>query len=368
MSKLRAILLYSALLIGCGDGKDKGAVDLCAGQVQVEGCGTACDASVACPTGLFCGSDGKCTAECKPNDSQYACSTGFQCNTNGRCVAIAGDSGNACEDAKAKTLNVLFLIERASSMGNEIETGVDRRDAIHDVLVHETEGVIARYQKSVRFGLALYTSFGSFALDPSAPATYNWTDQYKCVDESQTHPTGPGKSFVKVDLGLNHLKAIRAAYTNLGGGGDASTAAALKKIEAIFPKPQAGTLNRIIWVTDGDSDSCPFPNPLDDFKPTPRDFDANGTADYLQIRTEVVSLFKAFYSKGIATHVVAIAAPSAELNVDPSPFFADVANVGKGRPTGSTSMAYHKVTDVKSLGSAFNKIMSELVAEATACP
>src|SRR6188768_2789830 len=80
-------LLLSALVTApsCSAKKDESLVSPCESKLT---CGQPCDASNACATGQFCGTEKTCTAECVPGDGN--CGSGKNCNGFGRCVTGPG--------------------------------------------------------------------------------------------------------------------------------------------------------------------------------------------------------------------------------------------------------------------------------------
>src|SRR5512141_638989 len=90
---LTPILAVIALLVpalvaaeACSKSEESGGGDPCAGELATQ-CGQTCSATEPCATGLFCGTDGRCTAECTTGGNQ--CGSGEEC-AGGRCVPDDG--------------------------------------------------------------------------------------------------------------------------------------------------------------------------------------------------------------------------------------------------------------------------------------
>jgi hypothetical protein len=170
------IAMLLAAPFGCGGSGEGSSVEgsgsPCAGELR-DRCGGACVGDSDCGAGLYCGSQGTCTADCTPAGGQ--CSSGETCSAAGRCLPggigdLDGGGDGALPDGcvafeltfEKRTPTVMLLIDQSGSMSSSFGGG-SRWNVLHDALMDANTGVVARLEHDVRFGLALYTSHGGSA-------------------------------------------------------------------------------------------------------------------------------------------------------------------------------------------------------------
>lgn len=306
-----------ALALHCGSNGD-GATSPCDG-VYAGQCGTPCGKDDDCPTGLYCGADGKCTAACTA--SSNTCPPGTTCSARGRCEVGSGSfvDGGGSGDSTCVEVNlklekqiptVVVLVDRSGSMTQSFGAK-SRWDTLKDTLVG-SGSILQTLQAEVNFGLTTYSYTSGDPTCPSlasiAPTLNNYTaikNALSPLDVQDNTPTG--ESILRV-AGLDDAGAP------VPGG---------------FAQSSTGGPKIIILATDGDPDSCADP-------------DSNGTDPPRQLTVWAVS--KA-YQAGIRTYVIAIGPDVTESHQQA------VANVGLGfaadagdaapyyRPSGATQLA-----------------------------
>lgn len=350
----RAGRLFAALAflglsvaVACGDGadasEDKGlcsgpdcqppvGTDPCSGPLKGK-CGVSCSATKACDAGLYCGSDGKCTAQClagKPNQ----CGSGAHCSSDGRCVlgpdlggGLGGASNGGGGDAGAgncidvdvdftpQTPTVMLLVDRSGSMNGDSQfedaPAWDCRARDNDwrwnvaryVLLHPTEGVVKPLEDKVRFGQVLYSARETRETCPTltgvvTPALNNhdaMLQEFPCSDIDDDTPTRE------------------------------SLAAAVEQLAAFNePGPKI-----IVLATDGEPDSCQYY----DWE-RQSSWEAQGIRDRAhsneigaEIKASVVAEAAAARAKDITVHTIHIA----ENNGTLWQHIQDVAEAGGGQ-------------------------------------
>jgi hypothetical protein len=110
-------------------------------------CGVPCSADTTCATGLYCGPDGKCTADCDTTGAPCGSVAGSVCSGNGRCQSGTGfvlAAGGALSDASACLVDrrkgegvpadLYIMNDQSHSMACPIPTGGDRWTAMKTAL------------------------------------------------------------------------------------------------------------------------------------------------------------------------------------------------------------------------------------------
>ncbi len=316
---LAALALASALAASCSGSSEGSALPACE---ELSGkCGAQCEADADCPSGLYCNAAGECTADCTPSGGQ--CGAGEFCDTNGRCqggvigldgsAGGGGDSGGEACIAETVTFEkltptVVLLIDQSGSM-NESFGGGDRWGVLYSALMDPTNGVVARLETQVRFGLALYTSNDGFA-------------------------GGTCPILTDVSAAVGNFQAIDAVYGPATPGdetptGESITAVAAELVALTDPGPKV-----IVVATDGEPDTCAEPNPQ------------NGQAVAIQAAQNA-------YAQGVRTYAISVGEGSVSLG-----HLQDLANAGVGNPVGGPQNApYYEVNDQQALVDAFDNII-----------
>jgi len=213
-------------------------------------CDKSCASDSQCEAS-FC-DNGRCTAHCTATEG---CGAGSSCNLRGRCVPEIGTGGtggsgntggNGCQSVRVTPTrsipNVMFLVDQSLSMDDDDfgPNNANRWTAAHDAIT----SIISATESIVRFGLTTYTSdHGNqnppcprlptqvgFALDNAGPIASEYPASYPSEDGAYT-PTGDS---------INSLVSL---------------------IQATPPPAEGPTI--IVLATDGEPNSCLYPNPGD---------------------------------------------------------------------------------------------------------
>lgn len=318
---LFASLALLALASGCDCSGEIVGPRPCEGDDPPAGCGESCNATTPCPSGLYCGPGGECTADCTAGG---ACAGG-QCSADGRCVLTDGGSrdgappdaigvDNTCGSielgANRTTPNVIFVIDRSGSMREDFD-GDSRWDTLEDALLASPEGPIFSLQSSVRFGIAMYT------------------------EEDGTCP-----DLVTIPAAFDNYSAIETRYRVEGPGGGTPTGdsitAILGMIDTLAPERDDPTI--LILATDGEPDTC-----------EDGDDETNG-------RLESIAAVESAYDMDIRTFVISVGTDVA------SDHLQDVANAGLGRSGADPDAEFWVATDTTGLVTALEEIVGGVVS------
>jgi len=262
-------------------------------------CDKACTSDTQCEAS-FCDS-GICVANCTPTEG---CGENWTCNVRGRCIAnpsTGGTGGTGNTDCQSVTItptrsipNVMFLVDQSGSMDATFGGGENRWEAANTVI----NGIVSTTDSIVRYGLTTYTS-----------------------DNGTANPPCP-KLPTEIDFALNNSSNIGDdgqypySYPSSAGAdtptGD-SIDALVGNIQASPPPNEGPTI--IVLATDGEPDSCEYPNP-------------SNSTQRAQARGEAVAAAGASHDAGIELFVLWVG----NLSNDPSDptrsHMQDVANAG----------------------------------------
>lgn len=294
-----------------------------------EACGAQCEDNLACVDGMYCGSDGTCTADCLKSDDP--CPSGQVCGPRGKCVPDNGGQGgnggstgsfiggsdlggNTNQGGGCASIEVTFepqiptvvlLIDQSGSMTAQFGGGT-RWDVLYSVLMDPNTGIVSTLQNQVRFGLALYTG-----------------TQQACP------------ALTQVSIALGNYAAIDAAYSpqiplSETPTGDSITAILPGIVAVPDPGPKV-----IVLATDGEPDTCEVPNPQ-------------------MGQGEAIAAAQAAYAAGVSTYIISVG------NDVGAQHQQDMANAGTGKPLdGSQGNApYFPANDQAALISAFTTIIN----------
>jgi Mg-chelatase subunit ChlD len=291
-------------------------------------CGRACSASEPCGPGFYCGDDGTCSADCS---ASIPCADGMTCTVaNGTCSMRPDGSvvdvmpldvlptDNTCAavdlDAERVTPNVLVIVDRSGSMGDEEfpeGSGTSRWDAVRDALTDTPDGLIFSLQSAIRFGFVTYSGAGA------------------CPNLDT------------VACSLDNYDAIDTAYRGLAPEGDTPTgdsiSAVLGMLGTLVPTADDGDPTIFILATDGEPDTC-------------EDGD-----DEVGGRRESVEATEAAFDMGISTYVISV---GDDVGAD---HLQDVANAGLGRSGSDPDAPFFVATDVAALNEALETIVGGVV-------
>jgi len=306
---------------GCSsdeNGLASNAGDPCAG-VYADECGKSCTEDTDCASGLHCGLDSTCTAECVTGDG--SCGPGRACDAHGSCVPDIHDGGvfdasvsdgpapESCGDV-AVTLErvvptVVLLIDQSGSM-TESFGGTTRWNAVRQTLMSPGTGVVAQLEGDVRLGLTLYTSHKGSAGGTCpehvsvAPEIMNYSEinaVYASAEPEQDTPTGDSLHVVAGDLEALDVEGDKI----------------------------------IVLATDGEPDSCADP-------------DGNANAF-------TVAAAQAAFAAGIRIYIIGVGDGVGAAHLQ------DMANAGVGEPSNGTA-PFWQAFDAQGLVDAFQAIIT----------
>lgn len=278
------------------------------------GCGEFCDTASDCAPGTYCDELGVCAAQCvvrddcKPGfscnmrgicsrqcEQSEDCGPGYSCNSSGLCSNASGGTGgssgtgatgggNGCQSVQVTPSrsipNVMFLVDQSGSMVEGFGGGEDRWEAAHSAI----NSIVSDIDSIVRFGLTTYTSRDGNR-NPPCPRLPVAGD--------------PLAASARIDFGLNNASAF--GNTSIypyrypsDAGEDTPTGdsidALVSLIQANPPPNQGPTI--IVLATDGEPDSCEYPDP------------SNGSPEQTFSRNEVVTAAAAAKAAGIDVFVL----------------------------------------------------------------
>lgn len=300
---LSSLLLLTVAACDCGDSSS-----ICNDDPAPTGCNQPCTDDSRCPTGLYCGEDFRCTAECRED---VDCGDG-RCES-GRCEGGGGADGgrdtsvdgtdatrpdtsflDATEndgvcaevtiEARMVTPTVMLIIDQSGSM--DADFGGDTRwNVVRDSLLGG-DGLIQPLEGTVKFGLALYSA----------------------VAEGDGGVMGECPRLTTVDAMLNNHDAIETVYAPADILDETPTGASIQLILRRFRERVDPDPDPVIFVlaTDGEPDTCEQPNPQ------------NG-------QDESVAAVERAFDEGIRTFVISVGNDVSEGHLQ------DLANAGQGR-------------------------------------
>ncbi|RME26816.1 MAG: VWA domain-containing protein [Deltaproteobacteria bacterium] len=310
MKKGTLPIIIAMILAGCssdsgGQADGSGIPDLCKeAGFDDPNCGQPCTLSEDCGPNLYCGSDGKCRADCTAGGDE--CGPDSLCIDHGRCSEkCAGVSVNL----ERVNPTVMLLIDQSGSM-NEDFGGMTRWEAVQKALVDPSDGVVFSLEDEILFGAALYTSHGGFS-------------------------GGECPILTTVAPSLNNASAIASLIGSNGPDGDTPTGESIGAVVdylAGLPPDSITPLRIIVLATDGEPDTCEEPNPQ------------NG-------QEESVAAAQAAFAAGVKTFVLSVGTDVAASHLQ------DMANAGAGLPVGGPENAPYYVADSPAaLRDAFSEI------------
>ncbi|MCA9695148.1 MAG: VWA domain-containing protein, partial [Myxococcales bacterium] len=205
-----------------------------------------------------------------------------------------------------KIPTVVLLIDQSGSMVEDF-AGDTRWDAVHDALFNPA-GVVTQLEGSVRFGLALYTSFNGF-------------DFGECPVIQDVPPA------------LNNAAAMEALYAANVPEEDTPTG---DSINAIVPDLQAMPSDGpriIVLATDGEPDTCEEPDPQNG-----QQFSVDAAA--------------ASFQAGIPVFIISVGNDVSDQHLQ------DMANAGAGVMGNNPDAPFYKANNQQGLVDAFDQIIN----------
>ncbi|MGB8331708.1 MAG: vWA domain-containing protein [Polyangiales bacterium] len=290
-------------------------------------CDKSCTSDSQCAAS-FC-DNGKCTANCTADEG---CGAGSTCNVRGRCVLGTGGTGgtgntggSGCQSVTITPTrsipNVMFLVDQSGSMVENFSGGQDRWEAAHSAIT----GIVSDLESIVRFGLTTYTSQNGNQ-NPPCPRLPTQVDF--ALDNAGT---------------IGNQSVYPSSYPSQDGDdtptGD-SIDALVSVIQTTPPPAEGPTI--IVLATDGEPDSCEYPDPTNDSQ---RTFSRN----------EAVSAAGNAHAAGMDLFVLWVGAltdPAIQGHIQ------DVANAGVGQ----SGAPYWVGDDPSSLQGAFQQIISDSIS------
>ncbi len=295
-------------------------------------CGGTCSSDATCPSGLYCGLSGTCTADCAPGAA--SCPSGQHCSVRGKCLPGAGGAGGSggedfidgglvgsggsgagpdgCADVivnfEKQVPTVMLLIDQSGSMTEAFGNG-NRWDVLYKTLMDPSTGIVKTLEKDVRFGLALYTSNNGSA-------------------------GGACPLLTKVPIGLDNHAKIDAVYAPADPAGETPTGESIDAVSKDLAAFAEAGPKIIVLATDGEPDTCAEPNPQ------------NG-------QDESIAAAQAAFGKDIRTFVISVGDDVGTGHLQ------DMANAGVGLPVGGATKApYYQALNQQALIDAFNTIIN----------
>jgi hypothetical protein len=240
-------------------------------------------------------------------------------------IPDAGPGFDGCRELRLEwtvTPTVLLLVDQSGSMAEELPTGTTRWDAVEEAFFGGA-GLVTRLDRSIRFGLALYSA--------------------RSRDEGEGGPPiGPCPLMTIVPPALGSHDAIAPVYAMSEPIEDTPTGDA---ITAVVTGVLADTDTRrgpvvIVLATDGDPDTCAQLDPQE------------GQAE------SVLAAENAFLA-GIRTFVIGVGDSGLS-----SEHLQDVANAGVGRDPFGPPAPFWRTNTIGGLRSALDDIVrGELACE-----
>ncbi len=293
---------------------DPNRSDPCADDPTYIDCGsTGCGTTAECAAGQHCATElEQCVAECIPGDD--SCGAGAMCTPHGRCAYTeANEDADVCAAAVAEATftipTVVLLVDRSGSMRDPYPSG-SRWSVLRDALVDPTDGVVARLETSVRFGLTLYSGGSNCpVLRTEPPSLDNYQDVYDLF-----HANSPG--------------------------GDTPTGESIDVVlDGLIPYAEPGP-KYIVLATDGEPDTCARPS------------DEEG-------QPEAIAAAQRSTASGIDLFILSVGQGDVSLE-----HLQDMANAGVGLPVdGSLGDApFYEPNDQAELAAAFDSIIGMVLS------
>ncbi|MFN0248346.1 MAG: hypothetical protein ACKV2T_15755 [Kofleriaceae bacterium] len=366
MSRIALVFATAAAIAGCTRPEPAGT-SRCDGVVDApDACQLACDPSPAapntCPSGFHCTPDGFCDQFCAPNSAE--CGDGYVCTADGRCVDDGTVDPNGPDAAcpavvfnpTPKTPSIGLVLDQSGSMlYGLINNSADPTDpaiqaqrkaacaadpncrltAMRSVLTGAT-GVVTQLQSKAYFGSSQYTCDKEF---PDATSALQLIDAPRALNNATA-----------IDSALGMVDATNSWNTPTFAAIDAMVA------DFVANPPPADSPPAIILATDGLPTNCATGAGVA--------LDGNGNPGDATVRKDaVVAAAQRAYNTAaggfshIPLYVLA-------LNLD-NTHFQEVANVGQGRPrgtTGPTAIPYYTTSNATDLQNAFLSIINGVLS------
>lgn len=208
-----------------------------------------------------------------------------------------------------QTPTIQLVVDQSGSMDEDFG-GVTKWDAVRDTLVDPSDGIVARLQSEIRFGLSRYSS------GMECPEVREMLPQLDAADE--------------IALEMMDMP-----------GGQTPTGESFEVILDTFLMDTWDGDHFIVLATDGEPDICGLPEPMTD-------------EEIDMVRGRAVSAVEAAFAEGIQTFVISVGDAVAEEHLQ------DLANAGIGNGPGDPDAPFYQALDQQALVDAFDEIISGL--------
>jgi hypothetical protein len=366
MFRIALALATAAAVAGCPRPEPAGT-SRCEGVVDApDECQITCDPSPAapntCPSGFHCTPDGFCDQFCTPNSAE--CGDGYVCTADGRCIDDGTVDPNGPDAAcpavvfnpTPQTPSIGLVVDQSGSMLygliNNSNDPTDpviqaqrkaacatdpncRLTAMRSVLTG-ANGVVTQLQSKAYFGSSQYTCDKEF---PDATSALQLIDAPRALNNATA-----------IDTALGMVSSTNSWNTPTFAAIDAMVA------DFVANPPPAGSPPAIILATDGLPTNCGTGAGVA--------LDGNGNPGDATVRKDAVV---AAAERAYATAVGAfqhIPVYVLALNLD-NTHFQEVANVGQGRPrgtTGASAIPYYSTSNAADLQNAFLSIINGVLS------
>ena len=229
------------------------------------------------------------------------------------CVAV-----NVAIDELRPALTL--LVDQSLSMSfhyPDDQSPVTRWSLVGDALFDPTNGVVKRFEASVRFGIAFFTS-------------------------QSRYPGGLCPILSEVPAATRNYAALSSLYRSLAPSGDTPTGDALQQVVTELLARPSHAPRAILLVTDGNPDTCAQPDP-DEGQP------------------QAVAAVERAFAAGIDLYVLGISNDIAGSNLQ------ELANAGKGRALdrvwgvdADAAQPYHASDDIQDLRAQLADILNRI--------
>ena len=223
----------------------------------------------------------------------------------------AGACAQVQVDLHDVTPTVMLLVDRSGTMNQGFQN-TSRWNAVYQTLMDGTNGLVARLQNQVRFGIETFSGY------------YGTTQGQPCPIVTQVAPA------------MGNYGAINQMYAPQDPIKDTPTAPSLTMAQATLAGVSDPGPKIIVLATDGLPDTCD-------------QWDPDGTT---KAKADAIAAAQAAHTAGVDTYIISVGPDVAQSHLQ------DMANAGVGLAVGGTDNApYYQALSPDSLVSAFDSII-----------